>query len=223
MKLYYMYDEDFIDMRNLFISNTKDQFELIEIKIDSPKFNEFTPNTEKFGGGIDVWKSRVNNILNIINENMDNTPFIFSDIDIVFYKPIMPTINSLIERNDILFLRELIDGVQEGQGGNINFGFNIIRSNQKTYNFFSDVINELEKTNGWEQMIINKFLYKENNYNLNWELLPPTFLSTSVGLHNIDKNIILYHANCALTKEDKFNLINRVNNIVLQTSSMPDQ
>ena len=145
MKLYYMYDEDFIDMRNLFISNTKDQFELIEIKIESPKFNEFTPDTEKFGGGIDVWKSRVNNILNIINENMDNTPFIFSDIDIVFYKPIMPTINSLIERNDILFLRELIDGVQEGQGGNINFGFNIIRSNQKTYNFFSDVMNELEK------------------------------------------------------------------------------
>jgi hypothetical protein len=106
----------------------------------------------------------------------ENEVFVFSDIDIVFYKPIIPTILNLIENNDVLFLREFYDGIFELQGGNINFGFNIIRSNQKTLNFFQDVIFEVCKSGTWEQKVINEFLYKNKNYNLKWDLLPATFL-----------------------------------------------
>jgi hypothetical protein len=217
MKLYYMYDSMVVDMKNMFVDNIKDPFELIKIEINTPEFNENTDHTLKFGGGIDVWKSRVNNILNIIKESPNNEHFIFSDIDIIFYKPVMPKLYELIENKDVLFLRELFEGIHEWQGGNINFGFNIIRANKKTYNFFDKVRVELERTNGWEQMIINKFLYSPNDFNLNWDLLPPTFLSTSVGLHNITKDILMYHANCAVTKESKYNLINQVNEIVQKT------
>jgi hypothetical protein len=146
----------------------------------------------------------------------ENEVFVFSDIDIVFYKPIIPTILNLIENNDVLFLREFYDGIFELQGGNINFGFNIIRSNQKTLNFFQDVIFEVCKSGTWEQKVINEFLYKNKNYNLKWDLLPATFLSTSVGFKHINKDILLYHANCALTTNSKFELMNQVNKIVLE-------
>ncbi len=212
-----MYDDEFVDMKDMFISKIKDPFQLIDIKIDSPKFNRFTSESEKFGGGIDIWKLRVNNILNIIKENMNNTPFIFSDIDIVFYKPIIPILNELIEVNDILFLRELFDGIHLPNGGNINFGFNIIRSNEKTYKFFNDVLKKVIETNEWEQKIINNLLYSKNDYELKWSLLPTTFLSTSVGLNNITKDTVLYHANCAVTKDSKYYLINQVNKLILET------
>lgn len=217
MNLYYMYDDNFSDMRDMFIDNIKDAYTAIEIKIESPKFDTNTPNNLKFGGGIDVWTSRVKSIVSIIEQHQDNEPFIFSDIDIVFYKQSMPTILKLIESKDVLFLRELFDGIHEPQGGNINFGFNIIRSNERSYRFFKDVLNKVIETKSWEQMIINNLLYNTNDYDLKWDLLPPTFLSTSVGLNNIDKNTILFHANCVTKKEDKIGLIKYINERVIET------
>lgn len=213
MKLYYMYDNKFVDMKDMFVHNLKDQFELIDIKVDSPVFEPNTENNLKSGGGIEIWKSRVNNIIQIIRTLEHNEPFIFSDIDIIFYKPCIPIIVNLIKNYDVLFLRELYDGIHPPQGGNINFGFNIIKANEKTYKFFCDVLDEVVKTNGWEQKIINQFLYNKNNYNLKWNLLPPTFLSKSVGLNNLNKDTILFHANCLVNVNEKFGLINYVNKI----------
>lgn len=214
MKLYYMYDDNFIDMKDMFLHNIKDQFELIDIKVDSPSFESNIPDNLKYGGGLEIWKSRVNNIINAIQVLKTDEPFIFSDIDIVFYKPCIPTILELIKDNDILFLRELFEGIHQPQGGNINFGFNVIKANEKTYRFFQDVLDKVKKTGIWEQKIINELLYNKNSYELKWELLPHAFLSTSVGLHNINKNTLLYHANCAVHKDDKYRLIEQVNKIV---------
>jgi len=213
MKLYYMYDDKFIDMKKMFLDNLKDKFELFDIKVDSPRLESNINDDLKFGGGIEMWKSRANNIIQIIRTLKNNESFIFSDIDIMFYNPCIPSIEDLTKTHDILFLRELYDGVHIPQGGNINIGFSVIKANQKTYNFFCDVLNEITKTKKWEQKIINEFLYQKNDYDLKWDLLPHTFLSTSVGINNLNKNTILFHANCALTLESKFGLINYANNI----------
>ena len=195
-----MYDDKFTDMKDMFVKSVKDQFTIVDIKVDSPKFSESLPEHFKFGGGINIWTSRVRNIITAIQNSPYNEPFIFSDIDIVFYKPILPTLNELVREKDILFLRELFDGIHEPQ-----------------------VLDMVQQTGTWEQKIINNLLYGTNDYDLRWDLLPPTFLSTSVGLNNINKNTLLYHANCAVTKQDKYNLISQVNDIVLQTSSLPVQ
>lgn len=213
MKLYYMYDDHFTIMKDMFLRNLKDDFELFDIKVDSPKFESNVDDKLKYGGGIEIWKSRVNNIIEIIRTLENNETFIFSDVDIMFYNPCIPTITDLIKTKDILFLRELYDGIHIPQCGNINFGFNVIKANEKTYRFFCDVLDKVIKTNGWEQKIINEFLYNKNDYDLKWNLLPHTFLSTSVGMSNLNKNTILFHANCALTLESKFGLINYANSI----------
>ena len=214
-----MSDPLFEDLKQNFINSVKDteNLNLIEIPITTPQFDEDCPEHYKNGGGIDIWKSRVKNIISIIERSQDNEPFIFSDVDIVFYKPILPILNNLIRSKDVLFLRELFDGVYELQGGNINFGFNIIRSNQKSHRFFNDVLNQVVKTGTWEQMIINQLLYNKNDYDLNWELLPPEFFSTSVGLHHIHKEIkevVLYHANCAIKKETKFQYMYHIDSVI---------
>jgi hypothetical protein len=58
-----MYDDKFLDLKNSFIESVKDNFNKIEIKINSPVFDVNLPEHLKYGGGIEIWKSRVNNIV----------------------------------------------------------------------------------------------------------------------------------------------------------------
>jgi hypothetical protein len=215
-----MYDSTFEELKNKCLDSflDKDSFELIDINIDTPIFADDCPLHLKFGGGFDIWKSRLIYILQIIENTKEGEPFIFSDVDIVFYRPLLPALNEVYDNHDILFLRELYEGIHEPQFGNINFGFNMIRSSDKTHKFFSDILKQVNETGLWEQLLINKNLYADNNYDLKWMLFPPTFFSSSVGtnrLNNEIKNVVLYHANCATTKQQKLEFMSYVDSILV--------
>ena len=49
----------------------------------------------EYADGIDLTRARVGG--RATKENPNKEPFIFSDIDIVFYKPILPTLYKLIQ------------------------------------------------------------------------------------------------------------------------------
>lgn len=217
MKLCYMYDDNFKQLTSKFLSSIKDKenFDLIDINIDSPVFSDDYPEHLKYGGGIDIWKSRLIHIINIIDSCNENEHFLFSDVDIVLYKPLMPELNVVIKDHDIIFLREIFDGIHP-QGGNINFGFNLIRANQKTRRFFVDIFDKVKNEGAWEQQLINQTLYNYNSYDLNWTLFPPEFFSRSIGLEHLNKNIVLYHANCAVTTEKKLTHMEEVDQIISQ-------
>jgi len=231
MKFYYICDEEFSDMRDHMIKTIKDKenFEIIEIPINSPQFNSECPDFLKHGGGIDIWKLRLSYILDIIKRSEPNEYFIFSDVDIVFYRPLLPAIQRTINGEDVLFLREFYDYEQKIkdtlntphriQDGNINFGFNIIKSCPKTIKFFSNILDMVNQTGIWEQSLINTVLYTHSDCDLTWNLLPPEFFSTSVGLHHIHKEIkdvVLYHANCAVKKETKYQYMRHIDNVINQ-------
>lgn len=237
MKLYYICDEEFADMRDKFIESIKDKhnFTIIEIPINSPKFDDECPEHLKNGGGIDIWKLRLSYILDIIKKSNVGEYFVFSDVDIVCYKPLLPKLHNIINNQDVLFLREFYDEQEqmqtkeyynkigetsyEMQAGNINFGFNVIKACDQTYKFFSDILDMVKQTGIWEQSLINKVLYSPHSYDLKWQLLPPEFFSTSVGLHHIHKEIkevVLYHANCAVKKETKYAYMHHINDVINQ-------
>lgn len=236
MKLYYICDTEFHDMRNNFINSLKDKdnFTIVDISIDTPRFDTECPEHLKNGGGIDIWKLRLSYIIDIIKKSDPNEYFIFSDVDIVFYKPLLPALNKIIKDQDVLFLREFYDDQDKQrtqeyydaneipyktQDGNINFGFNVIKACEQTHKFFSDILESVKETGVWEQALINTVLYSQHNYDLQWELLPPEFFSTSVGLHHIHKEIkevVLYHANCAIKKETKYSYMHHINNVINQ-------
>jgi len=215
MKLHYMYDESFSDLKDIFLSSLKDDFQLNPIKIPTPIFEDGCKPYKKFGGGFETWKYKISNIIRIIDECDENELFIFSDVDIVFYQSTKNIINKLSIDADILFLREFFEDVRPDiQIGNINIGFMAIRSTPEVRRFFFDVYETMISTNVMEQYVINDILYNKHDYKLTWKLFPPTFCSSSVGIENINKDIILYHANCSVGKDQKVEYINKVNSIV---------
>ena len=230
-----MSDPEFEDLKKNFINSIKDKenFNLIEIPITTPQFSEDCPEHYKFGGGFNTWQSKLSGMINGINQTKEGEYFIFSDVDVVVYKPLLDSINQIVKDQDVIFLREFfndqekqqlkeyydktLDGNYDMQLGNINIGFNLIKSCDKTHRFFSDILNMIIETGVLEQYLINKILYSPNGYDLNWELFPSEFFSTSIGLHHIHneiKDVVLYHANCAVKKQTKFEYMHHIDSVI---------
>lgn len=185
MKLAYQYDEAFVPLKDNFLKNIHDEFEFIEKKLEKPKFSQGATQSDQFGGGIDYWIGNTKYLLNIINSCEPNEYFMFSDVDIVFFKPILPTINKLISDNsyDALFSREIPHGEVPWQGGdvpgNINFGFFVMKACDRSRRFLEELLTSIEKNRILNQVIVNKLLYGSPKYNLNWNLLPIEFTTTN--------------------------------------------
>jgi len=212
MKLCYMYDDAFIPMRDHFLANLKDEFELISLNLAKPHFGKHVPETELYGGGIDVWLEKPNYLLRVMEQCEPDEYFIYSDVDIVFFKPILPTLNKLLGRHDLLFLREIPEGLVPWQGGNVpgncNFGFCVIRACERTRQFFLDVINMIEHSKLMDQTVVNKLLYDYSNDSLTWDVLPIEFTTTPfMDTHKVDRTSLMFHAICCIQQQDKFNMM----------------
>jgi len=183
MKLAYQYDDNFTDLKNYFLSNIQDDFELICSKLEKPHIDSNANFVDKIGGGIDYWIGNTKYLLSILDSCKEDEYFMFSDVDIVFFKPILPTINKLIGDHDALFSREVPFGKVPWQGGdiagNINFGFIVMRSCDRSKSFLKDLLFTIENQKILNQIVVNRLLYGSSNYNLKWDLLPVEFTNTN--------------------------------------------
>jgi hypothetical protein len=198
MKIYYFSDETFLDMKNTFELSFKDdldkQFQFIQnINIDR--------NIQ--GSGIDIWKYKTEMIINAIKENT-NEIIIISDIDIIFYKPVIPIILQMMANNEICFQKEY-------QHSGINIGFISILCNETTLQFWEKVYTIVCNTNRWDQEIVNDLIYNEN-YDIKWDVFPSSIWNWSQ--ENFDKDIILHHANCVSSKEGKYEQLDYIKNVM---------
>ena len=197
MKIYYFSDESFLDM--------KDQFEL-SFKDDLDKQFKFIQNINidrnKPGSGVDIWKYKTEMIIDAIKEN-PNDIIIISDIDIFFYKPVIPIILEKMTNNDICFQKE-------SELSGINIGFISIFCNETTLQFWEKVYTIICNTNRWDQEIVNNLIY--NNYNIKWDVFPSSIWNWSQG--NFNKDIILHHANCVVSAESKIQQINYIKKLM---------
>jgi hypothetical protein len=198
MKIYYFSDETFLDMKTNFELSFKEYFD---------KQFKFVKNINidrnKPGSGIDIWRFKTEMIIDAIKQNKDDI-IIISDIDIIFYKPVIPIILENMINTDICFQKET-------KNSGINIGFISIFCNEITLQFWKEVYEILCNSNRWDQEIVNDMIYN-HKYNIRWKLFPSSIWNWSQ--QNLNKDIILHHANCVSTKEDKFKQIEYVKNFI---------
>ena len=102
MKIYYFSDKNFLDMKKSFEESFKDDFEKQFKFIEKINLDKTKP-----GSGIDIWKYKTEMIINAIKENMNSKEtIVISDIDIIFYKSVIPTIKRHMLNHDICFQKE---------------------------------------------------------------------------------------------------------------------
>lgn len=188
MKLFYFSDASFLDMKVRFEKSMKDDFEKNYVFIRKVNLDRSKP-----GGGIDIWKFRTELILKAIEENLGRI-ILVSDIDIVFYKPVIPIVMDSMQGKDICFQRETRDD-------GINVGFISMLCNETTLQFWKQVYLNIRIGDRWEQEVVNTLIYNEA-YPISWGLFPSTVWCWSQG--NPTPELALHHANCVAKKDEKF-------------------
>jgi hypothetical protein len=198
MKICYFSDSHFLEMKEKFESSFKDDFDKQYHFVSNINIDRTKP-----GSGTDIWKYKTQMIIDTIKENLDDI-VIISDIDIIFYKPVLPIILNSMFNNEICFQKE-----HSNHG--INIGFISIYCNENTLKFWEKVYEILCNSDRWDQEIVNDLLYNEK-YNIKWNLFPSSIWNWTQG--SLNKNIALHHANCVITKEDKFKQMEYVDEFI---------
>ncbi len=145
-------------------------------------------------------------ILNLLCKNPDKI-FFYLDVDIQFIRPISKDLMCQLRSKDMLFLK--------GGSQGINLGGVLIKSNQKTIDFFSEFydlhIKDNHLTGNQKLLKDSKILNSHpqdpsisNRFNLKWDYLPEnkyacghvvSYSSKFRIWKNIPPEILLHHAN----------------------------
>lgn len=210
MKIYYYYDDAFADMKENFEASFKDDFEKKAIKLEHLKTSKSGQNKQSrtTEGGMDSWLFKTGMVIDAISNNFGEI-IVISDIDIVFYDKCIPTILKTIENVDISFQCET-------SRRTVNIGFIAIRCNETTLNFWKTVRSQCKETKTWDQKIVNKLLYTKK-YPIKWNRFPAEIWNKSqekASSGGMPHNIILHHANCAGTKEEKLAQFSEVESLI---------
>jgi hypothetical protein len=164
------------------------------------------------------WKETMELKLDILKQAVkenDGKVFIFSDVDIQFFRPFLDTLLEKIKGKDFV--------AQEDNGG-LNTGFFICRGNDTMYKMFSFLRNNLH-INSCEQSVLN--MYRNS---INYDFLPKSEFYT-VGNYFTNKNgtnewdgeskfeipvdtIKMHHANYVVGRERKLKLMDIVKQTV---------
>jgi len=166
------------------------------------------------------WKKttrrKVNLILRAIKENWGSF-FVYSDVDIQFFKSTLPAIRDALATHDMVFQ-------QDTPEKKICTGFFACKANQKTKIFWEMVGKIMDVFPIYsDQASVNLLLEKAEFADLSWDLLPESFLDGGAltgetwkpgDACNIPRDVILHHANYAVGVNNKIEQLKQVKNKV---------
>lgn len=201
MKIFFYSTPHFQPIRDQFVASIKDDWELRELKLaDFESQNEV-------GGGMDSSFAKVFLISCAFRETEPGETFIISDTDIVFYSRCTEIIEGLMKDNQMCISRERKEG-------GFNIGFMVMKNEDATKSFWMDVHSRMEKrglslNEGGskeiaqivDQTLVNALIYSNHYPQLKVSFLPDCFWNWSRG--DLNKDIVLHHANCTLGIESK--------------------
>lgn len=184
-----------------FYKFNKNDFELVLIEFE-------TKTTNSIFGTIDFRKlmfEKVEKLINFMGNLKSDEFFIVSDIDIQFFGQIKSEIDDNVKLDyDIVFQKE-----QKNEG--INTGFMLIKNNKNVISFWKKILLDLKNHPSGvfinEQKLAND--YKDD---LKWNVFDDKIWNWSQG--GLKKNILLHHANCVITIEDKEKQMEFVKNFI---------
>lgn len=159
---------------------------------------------------------KVDLIIDAIKENW-NKIFIYSDVDIQFFKPFKHLIPSLLQDKDIAIQKNTIYG-------DLCAGFFICRGNDKTLKLWQEIKRlMLNNPKLDDQVPLNTLLIKSNPFNVKYSSLPNEFFQPALYIKKLwvpgnkliaPKNIILHHACYTIGIENKIAQLEYVKTIV---------
>ena len=220
-KLYLIYTPSHEYMyKTYFLPSIKDNFQLFPhcFEQDCPQGVLNAP------GFLKTAMHKLETLEQAVLENIDQVVF-FSDVDIIFLEPVVPTVLQYLEGHDLV--------AQQGWPSQaLCSGFMAMRANHKTLKMIQDAMVILAEYGGdGDQSAIRESL--ERNTQLKWRLLPPTHFPNGARVMKsmrknsgeiarfkpgteieLDHQVLLFHANWCLNLEYKYDFLGSVNQIL---------
>lgn len=123
--------------------------------------------------------------------------FICSDVDIQYFQPIEPIIQTMLETNDIVIQRN-------NPNGTLCSGFFACKANEKTLQLFKAMYKMMKESHDKsDQNSMNYLIRSTNPFAITWDYLPKEFFAagTVTGHYwqpgsklSVPQNIVLHHA-----------------------------
>lgn len=187
--LYTFYNEDFMQLKDRFLSTLQDDYEIHCIRSD------FDTGGKPIDKAVDMFIARGEIICKAIRDNIphygssEEGIIILSDIDIQFFRPTEATVREALKHFDMAFQKD------DDEGNGKNMGFIALHCNERTLKFWQNVLEEIRTTGNWEQAIVNDFIHSddmEKNLSLNCGTFPDAIWNPILTSRPHD--IILHHA-----------------------------
>lgn len=205
MKIYSTYSDShtiFLPWFNT-IKNVEKDIEIITKKIEQKcPTGEF--NSE---GWNEATKQKIEFLIDIVSSN-DDDMFIFSDVDVQFFKPVCEIGKQVLSSYDIVFQNDYYGGECTG--------FFYCRKNIATKKLFEYAL-KIHNSHRDDQTSIQSALRATN---INYALLPKEFFTYGMyydhwkgqEVFRLPKNIVMHHANWVVGIENKINLLKAAKN-----------
>ena len=213
IKLYAMYTPSHtVLVEEWFLPSLKDDYEVI---IDFHK-QECPTGSFMQEGWTKTTIRKIDLLIRAVYENWGKI-FIYSDVDIQFFRSTKDIILNLIKDKDLVIQRDSSDR-------SVCSGFFACRANEKTLKLWQRIRKYMQSNlRISDQPSLNRFIRITNPYNVVWNYLPVEFFGggtlTGKGWKIGDKlqvpqNIILHHANFTVGIENKIAQLQYVRGVV---------
>ena len=153
MKLHCLYTDDHEPMLIRFLAGVTDD---VEIKLSN--MSQLSLSKGLIGGGVASWKFKSNLLAEISDPALHPADelVIMIDIDIDVFADLAPVVRTQLEHLDIVLQREAPD--REGY----NIGGMAFRPSERVSKFWRDVEDEIDRTGGWDQLVVNNLLFSDD-------------------------------------------------------------
>lgn len=206
VKLHCMYTSNFDPMLVRFLSGIRD---ITDINLTN--MTELGKHLAGLGGGEDLWRFKIDLLCDLSDPAKNGTAKtqLMTDIDLMIYEDITPVISKTLETADIAFQAENPDLPDA------NIGVIAFKPSAKVHYFWCQVRELLLREKIWDQLAVNQIMQKiaDPAFNdLKIALFPETFWAysqTELVPAAKGREIILHHANCAMTMAAKWHQMNR--------------
>jgi hypothetical protein len=196
MKVYSIYTDEMLPVKEVFLESIKDanwEINILYLGDAGEGGGDFASK-----GFAQLMKKKIEKIIQTIDDNMGDV-IIWSDLDIQFFSACSDLIDIAINGKDIVLQAEHSPEKQE-----VNTGFCVIRCNEKTRALYDSIRNtDTASLPIGDQTAMNNLL-KENKNSVKWGLLPGQFWAMSHAMVcgiSPPMDIVFHHANCTFPTE----------------------
>lgn len=177
-------------------SSVKDDFEICEDFLE-----DLSVMKNRAGGGMPTYLYKAQKIKDALDAVEENEVFLFSDVDVQFFRPVQSIVEASMENADLVLQREFDDI-------GVNIGFVGLRNSSSTRAFWTHVRSEIERTQALDQRVVNNTLYSgfaQQEFGLIWDRFPSDIWASSMAYSGVaPESIAVHHANFTLVRAPSY-------------------